>query len=100
MTRILAALATLALAACAQCEPRGIVRTQTVYVPTPVHTPLPAALLAPCTFAAPDPACWRDTTREYCNGQLVEIRDGLRAALAECEARMVQLRALDTEATQ
>jgi hypothetical protein len=65
-----------------------------------VHARLPAELLAPCRYAAPDPACWRGEAREYCNGQLVEIRDGLRAALAECDARMTQLRALDTEATQ
>lgn len=76
-------------------SPKVITRTQTVEVPMVTRVPIPADLVVPCRVAEPDPACWRDTRREFCNGQLVAIRDLYRAALATCDARMTQLRALD-----
>ena len=86
----------LLLAGCASA-PKVITRTVTVDVPVATRVQIPGDLIAPCRVAEPDPACWRDTRREYCNGQLVAIRDMYRAALATCDARMTQLRALDSK---
>lgn len=94
------ALAILA-ALCAACVPKPaavLTRPVTVEVPVPVRTPLPAELVQPCRLVEPDPACWREGQREFCNGQLIAIRDDYRAALRTCDARMTRLRALEKEA--
>lgn len=95
-----ACLLACALAALVGCgsKPAVVTRPIAVEVQVPVREPLPAELLQPCRLVEPDPACWREGQREYCNGQLVVIRDDYRAALRTCDSRMTRLRALETGA--
>lgn len=88
--------ALLAMATgCDLLRPHVLVRPEVVEVPREVRTPLPAALLQPRTVAEPDPACWWDTSRVLCNGQLAELRATYRAALEQCNADKSALRELD-----
>ena len=81
--------ATILLTACA-AQPQ-IPITVTKYV----HTPISAQLLQPCSAATPDPACWRDTTRVYCNGQIKDMIADYRDALARCNADKAAIQAAD-----
>lgn len=91
---VLAALLVL-VGGCDLLRPRVLVKPEVVEVVHEVRTPLPAALVQPRTVAEPDPACWWDTSRVYCNGQLAELRAEYRAALAQCNADKAALRQLD-----
>lgn len=98
MIRVLVALASLmCLAGCNEKYSRLVRTPVAVEVPVPVRTPIPAELVQPCRVTEPAPACSIDGRREYCNGQLIAIRDDYRAALRTCDARMTRIRALDRE---
>lgn len=92
----LAALLALA-GGCDLLRPRVLVKPEVVEVVHEVRTPLPAALVRPRTVAEPDPACWWDTSRVYCNGQLAEMHAADHAALDLCNADKAALRALDAK---
>lgn len=80
------------LAGCGQ--EHVIVKPQTVEVAKYTRAALPEKLVRPCTYVEPDAACWRDSQREFCDGQLLEIRDGYRKALSDCNDDKSALRAL------
>lgn len=89
----------LVLTACATPQPRQIVKAQQVEVTKYIRTPLPAELIQENAYAEPDPACMRDTTRVFCNGQLTQIRIDLREKLNQCNADKAELRKLDATVT-
>lgn len=76
-----------------------VVRPQAVEVPKYLREPLPAKLVQPCEYAKPDPACWRDGHREFCNKQLLQIIDGQDKVLGDCSDDKAALRALDAGKT-
>ncbi len=82
MMRGIAVVLAALLAGCATQAPRTIERT--VYV----RSPVPVELLTPCRVAEPDGACWRDTERVLCNGQVAELLESYRAALARCDVQL------------
>lgn len=81
-----AAIATLALAACA--PPAPLIKTVEVQVTKYVRQPVDPGLLKPCAVVDPDRACWREGKREFCNGQLVSMLTDYRAALAACDSQI------------
>jgi hypothetical protein len=91
---LLVALALL-LAGCAWRSPETIVKTQTIEVPRYVREPIPAPLLRPCRYVEPEPDCLRDGHREFCNGQLLEMRLAYRRALQLCDDDKSALRAAE-----
>ena len=82
----------------AGCAPAPVVKTQTVEVPRYVRTHIDASLTAPCVYAEPDPACYVEGKREFCNGQLRDMRTGYRDALMRCNADKAAIRAAGTAA--
>lgn len=89
----LAALCAASLSGCAWFAPRTVVKPETVEVTKYQREPLPPALLQACVYVEPDPACWRDDHREFCNEQLLQMRLGYRQALASCNDDKAALRA-------
>jgi hypothetical protein len=79
----------------AGCATTPAVKIQTVEVPKYVHAKIDARYLAPCVYAEPDPACFADTKREFCNGQLKDIRLGYRDALNRCNADKAAIKDAD-----
>lgn len=71
-----------------------VVKPEPVEVPKYLREPLPAKLVQPCVYAEPDPACWRDGHREFCNRQLLDMRAAYADALAQCNDDKTALRAL------
>jgi len=84
----------LLLAACGMFDSHVVVKPQTVEVPKDTRAPLPAPLVRECTYAEPDPGCWREGKREFCNEQLLDMRLGYRQALTNCNDDKTALRAL------
>lgn len=72
-----------------------VVKPQAVEVAKYFRAPLPEKLVHACGYVEPDPACWRDGQREYCDGQLLDMRLGYRKALADCNDDKTALRALE-----
>lgn len=88
--------AVVAIIVVAGCTPAPtVIKPEPVEVPRYLHVPLPAELVAACTFTEPDAACWREGKREFCNGQLTQMLNGYRLALWLCSADKSALRALD-----
>lgn len=88
-----AALLTI-LSGCSIFKPHTVVKPEIVEVPRYIREPLPADLVKTCEYAEPDPACWRNDHREFCDEQLLEVRLGYRAK-ARCDnADKAALRAL------
>lgn len=86
----------LGLSACATTP---VVRLKTVNVPTYIQTHIDAELLKACSYAEPDPACYRAGKREFCNGQLRDMRIGYRDALARCNADKAAIKTADGDKT-
>lgn len=84
-----AAIAALAIAGCAQ---QPIIRTVEVPVTKYIKAQIDPSLLQPCVYAEPDKACQRGTTRDWCNGQIVQMLVDYRAALAICNSQITAIR--------
>jgi len=82
----LIAIATLALTGCV--PPAPLIKTVEVPVTKYVKQQIDPSLLKPCVYAEPDKACWRGTTRDWCNGQIVQMLVEYRAALATCNSKI------------
>ena len=91
----LSMLLLVLLAAISGCwQDRVIVKPQIVEVPVYVREPIPEQLTTPIVVAWPDAACWRDTKREWCNGQLDYMaRIAYPQALEQCNADRAALSA-------
>lgn len=87
--RISGQLFALALAGCAQ---QPIIKTVEVPVTKYVKQQIDPSLLKPCVYAEPDKACWRGTTRDWCNGQIVQMLFDYRAALATCNSQIQSIK--------
>lgn len=87
--RICITLFALALTACA---PAPIIKTVEVPVTKYVKQQIAPGLLKPCVYAEPDKACWRGTTRDWCNGQIVQMLVEYRAALATCNSQIQSIK--------
>jgi len=90
---LMIAFAVALLAGCGQ--EHVVVKPQSIEVPKYLRAPLPDKLVRACTYIEPDPVCWRDGHREYCNEQLLEMRLSYRKALANCNDDKTALRALE-----
>ena len=92
---VLLLFAVFWLSGCGLIEkPHVVVKSESVEVPKYLREPIPAKLVQPCEYAKPDPACWRDGHREFCNKQLLQIIDGQDKALIDCSDDKAALRAL------
>ncbi|MBN8885920.1 MAG: hypothetical protein J0I77_09390 [Rudaea sp.] len=89
----LAALSAASVSGCTWFTPRTVVKPETVEVTKYQREPLPPALLQAYIYVEPDPACWRDGHREFCNEQLLQMRLGYRQALSSCNDDKAALRA-------
>lgn len=74
-----------ALAACS-LVPRVVVKHEPIEVPTPVRTPLPPGLVTTREVREPEAACWKDTHRVFCNGQIEWMRLAYKRAFFQCNA--------------
>lgn len=89
------ALCAVSLSACSWLKPHTVVKPQIVEVTKYQREALPPLLLQPSIYAEPDPACWRDGHREFCNEQLLDMRLGYRHALGSCNDDKTALRAAE-----
>ena len=96
MKRALAAalIASIVASGCGLLPTRTVVKPQTVEVSKYIRAPIPEELTRSCTYAEPDPACWRDTHPEFCNEQLLQMRLAYRYVLRRCDDDKTALRAL------
>jgi hypothetical protein len=95
MKSILVACLAVALSGCWLLpQTRTVVKPQTVEVPKYIRAALPGNLVKACKYAEPDPACFREGHREFCDEQLLDMRLGYRKALGDCDDDKTELRAL------
>lgn len=92
MTNFRHFLCTLSATCIVGCTPAQIIKTVDVPITKYVRQPIDPGLLAPCVYAEPDKACWRGTTRDWCNGQIVQMLIDYRAALATCNSQIQAIR--------
>ena len=90
----IALTASCAALALLGCTPKTLVRTVPVPVAKYIRAPLPESLIQPCRVIEPDPACWGNQTRQFCNGQMATMLYDYRAALEACDADKTALRSI------
>lgn len=92
MTRFLIALALILLPACATA-PKPIIVPERIDVPRYIRAPLSPEFVQDRIVAEPDPACWIDTQRAFCNKQIAMMLNDYRAALRQSNIDKAALRA-------
>lgn len=75
-------------------SPAPLIKTINVPVTKYVRQSIDQGLLKQCIVVEPDRACWREGKREFCNGQLTDMRASYAAALAKCNAQISAIRAM------
>lgn len=68
------------------CTPRVVVKPELIEVPKYIVRPIAPELVAPIDVYWPDPMCFVDGIRVYCNGQLATMLLNYREALEKANA--------------